>query len=178
MTNWISGFWGELRCSGRIISSCSNSRHRRVTLYEPCHKSFMGKCLLLSCGNVYISDDYSFEITTNTHDYIVCIGKGTNITFNSILYLFDENSGQSLTTSGFPQNVYSSIKYISWNVVCHENKIQYEILIEHGRGYPSTNIKVMKTGYLTVILSLECFIRGNLSIFCQKLHKRCQYLCY
>jgi len=38
------------------------------------------------------------------------------------------------------------------------------------------NIKVMNTEYMTVILSVECFIRGNLSVFCQKLHKRCQYL--
>jgi hypothetical protein len=30
------------------------------------------------------------------------------------------------------------------------------------------NIKVMNTGYLTVILSVECFIHGNLSVFCQK----------
>jgi len=28
----------------------------------------------------------------------------------------------------------------------------------------------MNTVYLTVILSMECFIRDNLSVFCQKLH--------
>jgi len=41
------------------------------------------------------------------------------------------------------------------------------------------NIKAMNTGYnMTVILSVECFIRGKLSVFCQKQHKRCQYLFY
>ena len=40
------------------------------------------------------------------------------------------------------------------------------------------NIKVMNTGYLTVILSVDRNISGSLSVFCQKLHKRCQYLCY
>jgi len=34
------------------------------------------------------------------------------------------------------------------------------------------NIKVMNTGYMIVILPVECFIRGNLYVFCQKLHKQ------
>ena len=98
---------------------------------------------------MHISDDYSFDIAPNTHFYIVCTGESTNGTF-------------TLVSNALVEMLY--VMKIRFNF---KSELNMRGNIHH------ENIKVMNTGYLTVILSVECFIHDNLSVFDQKLHKRC-----
>jgi hypothetical protein len=67
----------------------------------------------------------------------------------------------SVSRGKYKRNYYSSIKCIermSWKLDLMLS------LIEHKRETLHENITVMNTGYLTVILSVECFIRCFLII--------------
>ena len=105
---------------------------------------------------MHISDDHSFDMAPDIHYHRVFPGENTNGTFT----LVSNNPLEKCC--------------MSW---------QLDFMLSYNLTWEGISFKkisnLLNTGYLTVILSVKFFIRGNLFVFCQELHNQwCQYLCY